>query len=139
MGPRGSAFAHQNHRARRIRDIPVVFHALATSPEPAVKQNHSLRVFPSQLSLHFQRIIKISITRSCFPFLISEHLVPRWLELSWCCRCPVTPVTVTVPSIPTSAQRPGGAGVVHILPPPHSWTSPFPSAVLALGEILPCA
>lgn len=38
-----SACAHPAHRARRIQDIPVMFHALATSPEPAVKQSDSLR------------------------------------------------------------------------------------------------
>lgn len=107
-------------------------------------------VFPSHMSLHFQRIVKTSNMRSWFPFLISEHLVMRQQELSWtarCCPCPGPPFPVTVPSIPTSAQRPAGVGAVHILPTPHS-ASPghppshqlcWPTDVSPLREILPRA
>lgn len=114
---------------------------LCLQSKKIVNLGTSQNIFSFHLSLHFQRIINTPSMMRWFPFLISEHLITRQLNLFWTsqmlscfgshvCHCHTY-------SHFCSSVNPGGVGGIdpRVHPPYnsfcHSWTFPFTSALLA--------
>lgn len=120
---------------------------LCLQSKKIVNLGTSQNIFPSHLSFSFQRIIKTSNMMRWFPFLISEHLISRQLNLFWtvrCCPCFGSHVRhCHTYSHFCSAVNPSGVWEFHSRAPfahtyfCHSWTFPFTSALLAHKRLSP--